>query len=118
MEATKGSMVESEEALDDANKTLEQVKNGFEEIYRAILISIGAIEQLDGRLEVVNKDKEDAILAIQSISSVTEETAASTEELSASMEEQAATMETISNNTDNLAKTIEKLNGLVNRFKL
>lgn len=118
VEATKGSMVESEEALDDANKTLEQVKNGFEEIYRAILISIGAIEQLDGRLEVVNKDKEDAILAIQSISSVTEETAASTEELSASMEEQAATMETISNNTDNLAKTIEKLNGLVNRFKL
>jgi len=27
-------------------------------------------------------------------------------------------METISNNTDNLAKTIEKLNELVSRFKL
>lgn len=118
VESTKGSMVESEEALNDANKTLEQVKNSFEEIYKAILTAIGAIKQLDERLEIVDNEKEDAILAIQSISSVTEETAASTEELSASMEEQAATMETISNNTDNLAKTIEKLNELVNKFKL
>ncbi len=118
VEATKGSMVESEEALNDANKTLELVKEGFEGIYSAILISIGTIEQLDGRLEIVDNEKEDAILAIQSISSVTEETAASTEELSASMEEQSATMETISSNTDNLARTIEKLNELVNRFKL
>ncbi|WP_353094316.1 hypothetical protein [Tissierella praeacuta] len=86
VEATKGSMVESEEALNDANKTLELVKEGFEGIYAAIL-------------------------AIKSISSVTEETAAS-------MQEQSATMDTISSNTDNLARIIEKLNELVNRFKL
>ncbi len=115
---TKESMDESEEALKDANKTLEQVKDGFQEIYTAILTAIGAIKQLGERLETVDNDKEDVILAIQSISSVTEETAASTEELSASMEEQAATMETISNNTDNLANTIEKLDQLVSRFKL
>ena len=34
------------------------------------------------------------------------------------MEEQAATMETILNNTEKLAGVIEKLNGLVGRFKL
>ncbi len=118
VEATKGSMDESEEALNDANNTLEQVKNGFGEIYTAILKSIAAIKQLGERLDSVDNVKEDVILAIQSISSVTEETAASTEELSASMEEQAATMETISNNTDNLSKTIDNLNELVNRFKL
>ncbi|WP_333657109.1 methyl-accepting chemotaxis protein [Tissierella praeacuta] len=118
VETTRGSMDESEKALMDADNTLVQVKNNFDEIYRSILASIDAIKKLDERLEMVNSEKEDAILAIQSISSVTEETAASTEELSASMEEQAATMETISNNTDNLAKTIEKLNELVSRFKL
>jgi len=118
VQTTRGSMDESEKALIDADNTLVQVKNNFDEIYKSILASIDAIKQLDERLEMVDGEKEDAILAIQSISSVTEETAASTEELSASMEEQAATMETISNNTDNLAKTIEKLNELVSRFKL
>lgn len=118
VETTKESMDGSEEALNDANQTLEQVKKSFEEIYSAIVMSIEAINQLHERLDMVDSDKEEVILAIQSISSVTEEAAASTEELSASMEEQAATMETISNNTENLAKTIEKLDELVNRFKI
>ena len=73
------------------------------DIYNAMAISIEAIKELEKRLEMVNGQKEEAILAIESISSVTEETAASTEELSASMEEQAATMETISQNTNSLA---------------
>lgn len=118
VENTKENMDESEIALNEANVTLSEVNKAFEEINSAISISMEAITQLDQRLEIVDNDKEDVILAIQSISSVTEETAASTEELSASMEEQAATMENISNNTDNLAHTIEKLNELVNRFKL
>ncbi|WMM25526.1 methyl-accepting chemotaxis protein [Tissierella sp. MB52-C2] len=118
VENTKDNMDQSESALNDANTTLLEVKKAFEEVYSAISTSMEAITQLDQRLGFVDNDKEEAILAIQSISSVTEETAASTEELSASMEEQAATMESISNNTDNLAKIIEKLNGLVNRFKL
>lgn len=118
VDITKESMDVSQESLKDANKTLEQVKLGFKEIYGAIITSIESIEILSDKLEMVDNEKEEVILAIQSISSVTEETAASTEELSASMEEQAATMETISNNTNNLASIIEKLEELVNRFKL
>lgn len=101
-----------------ANVTLDQSMKSFEDIISSILTSIEAIEKLQKGLDTVNSDKDDAILAIQNISSITEETAASTEELSASMEEQAATMDTISGNTDNLAQTIEKLKDLVNRFKL
>lgn len=118
VEATKENMDTSENALKDANVTLDQSMKSFEDIISSILISIEAIEKLGNGLNTVDSDKEEAIVAIQSISSITEETAASTEELSASMEEQAATIETISSNTDNLAQTIEKLNELVNRFKL
>ncbi len=118
VEATKGNMDVSEQAIKDANKTIDQSMKAFEEIISSILTSIKAVEKLDENIDMVNSDKEDAILAIQSISSITEETAASTEELSASMEEQAATMETISNNIDNLAETIDKLNELVNKFKI
>lgn len=118
VEATKQNMHISGEAFEDVDTSLDISRKAFEEIYSAILISIESIGQLEKRLNMVDKDKGDVMLAIQNISAITEETAASTEELSASMEEQAATMETISNNTDNLTNTIGKLNELVNRFKI
>lgn len=118
VETTKGNVDISEEALSEANNALDMARKAFREIYSSILSSIEGIENLSNRLAIVDEDKEEVILAIQSISSVTEETAASTEELSASMEEQAATMESISQSTEDLAKTIEELNGLVNRFKI
>lgn len=116
--STKENMDLSELALGDANKTLEEAKKAFREIYEATLSSIKGIKELNNRLETVNQDKDEVIFAIQNISSVTEEAAASTEELSASMEEQAATMETIADNTENLSKTIDKLEELVDKFKL
>lgn len=118
VEAAKENMDTSEKVIQDANLTLDQSMKSFEDIISSILISIEAIEKLSKGLNIVNNDQEDAMIAIQSISSITEETAASTEELSASMEEQAATVETISSNTDNLAQTIKNLKELVNRFKI
>ncbi len=115
---TKENMDLSELALGDANKTLEAAKVAFKDIFESTMASINGIKQLNSRLETVDKDKDEVILDIQSISSVTQEAAASTEELSASMEEQAATMETIANNTENLSQTINNLEELVKRFKL
>lgn len=118
IETTKGNMNESEKGLREVNNTLEMSHHDLQEIYLSTIETIDAINELEKRLEEVDNNKEEVILVIQNISSVTEETAASTEELSATMEEQAATIETISNNTGNLAKTIEKLDKLVNRFKI
>lgn len=115
---TKENMDLSELALGNANKTLEVAKKAFNEIYKATNSSINGIKELNNKLEMVDEDKAEVILAIQNISSVTEETAASTEELSASMEEQAATMETIASNTENLSEIVAKLEQLINRFKL
>lgn len=115
---TKENMDLSELALGDANTTLDIAKRAFREIYEATSSSISGIKELNNRLETVDGDKDEVIFAIQSISSVTEETAASTEELSASMEEQAATMETIASNTENLSNIIGRLEELVNRFQL
>jgi len=118
VEATKKNMDASEESISDADKTINEAMKAFEEIISSILTSINAIEDLSNGLNNVNNNKEEAILAIQSISSITEETAASTEELSASMEEQAATIETMANNANNLSEAIKKLNEQVSRFKI
>ncbi|MCK9444936.1 MAG: methyl-accepting chemotaxis protein [Tissierellaceae bacterium] len=115
---TKENVGDAEDALREVNTTIDEVRQGLRGILTSTDRTMEAIKQLDNRLEIVDKDKDEAIFAIQSISSVTEETAASTEELSASMEEQAATMETISNNTESLNQVINELSELVNRFKL
>lgn len=116
--ATKENMDLSEGALQDANLSLGQSKDAFEQIYEAVSVAIESIGQLEEKLELVDKDKEDVMLAIQSVSAITEETAASTEELSASTEEQAATMETISTNTESLTSIIGKLDEMLRRFIL
>ncbi|WP_461614703.1 hypothetical protein [Clostridium sp. Marseille-QA1073] len=56
-------------------------------------------------------ESKEALLIIQNISSISQESAVPTEELSTSME-------IISNNTDKLAEVIEVLNELVNRFNV
>lgn len=118
VETTKNNMDRSSHAVKDANNSLEGSKSSFEDIYLAMSRSIESIEQLQQKLQIVDKDKDEVMKAIENISSVSEESAASTEELSASMEEQAATMETISENTDNLSNRILKLNELISRFKI
>lgn len=115
---TKENMDLSELALGDANKTLELAKKAFMDIHQATLSSISGVEELNQILETVDEDKDEVTVAIQSISSVTEETAASTEELSASMEEQLATMINISNSAQNLTQTIDELEELVAKFNL
>lgn len=118
IEMAKENMTRSEKSLGESNETLQRFNHDFQAIYISTLESIDNINELEKRLEEVNKYKDEVVLAIQNISAVTEETAASTEELSASMEEQAATMEVISNNTNSLVKIIGKLEELVNRFKI
>ena len=116
--STKENMDLSEEALTDANISLQQSKEAFEQIYTSMSTSIEAIGNLEEKLSMVDKGKEEVIVSMENISSTSEETAASTEELSASIEEQSATLELISNNTDNLNTIIRNLNDLVNRFKI
>ncbi len=71
---------------------------------------------MDVSKEVLNNENKslaesrEALLSIQNISSISQESAA-TEGLSTSME-------IISNNTDKLAEVIEVLNELVNRFNV
>lgn len=116
--ATKENMDLSEQALTDANISLHQSKEAFEQIYTSMSTSIEAIGNLEDKLDMVDKGKEEVTISMENISSISEETAAATQELSASIEEQSATLELISNNTDNLNIVILKLNDLVNRFKI
>ncbi len=116
--STKHNMDMSKEAVNNANESLVGSKEAFEKIFAVVSESIESIHELEEKLKTVNEDKKEALLSMQNISSISQESAASTEELSASMEEQSAAMDTISNNTDKLAEVIGKLNELVNKFNI
>jgi len=77
-----------------------------------------AINELLSNLSQMLEQKDQAITAIQSISAVSEETAASAEQVSASAVDQQAEMEKVAESIHNMNQISKELQEVVNRFKL
>jgi len=77
-----------------------------------------AINDLLSNLSQMLEQKDQAITAIQSISAVSEETAASAEQVSASAVDQQAEMEKVAESIHNMNQISKELQEVVNRFKL
>lgn len=77
-----------------------------------------AINELLSNLSQMLEQKDQAITAIQSISAVSEETAASAEQVSASAADQQAEMEKVAESIHNMNQISKELQEVVNRFKL
>ncbi|NFO75482.1 chemotaxis protein, partial [Clostridium botulinum] len=67
---------------------------------------------------IIDSKKDKVVLQIESISSISEETASATEEVSASAEEINATMQEMENYVNNLRKLSETLEDGISRFKI
>ncbi|WP_313894840.1 methyl-accepting chemotaxis protein [Psychrobacillus sp.] len=80
---------------------------------------IGAsIEKLAKELANMMEHKDQAMLAIQSISAISEETAASAEEVSASAAGQQGELERVAESVSHMNQIAHELQEVVNRFKL
>lgn len=77
-----------------------------------------AINKLVAELSNMLEHKNQAIMAVQSISAISEETAASAEEVSASAADQQAELERVADSIDHMNKIAQELQEVVNRFKL
>ncbi|EON73654.1 methyl-accepting chemotaxis protein [Lysinibacillus sphaericus] len=77
-----------------------------------------AINELLAKLSSMLEHKNQAIMAIQSISAISEETAASAEEVSASTIDQQAELEKVADSISNMNKISQELQEVVQRFKL
>ena len=77
-----------------------------------------SITELMNKLAHILEYKNQAIMAIQSISAISEETAASAEQVSASAMDQQAELQKVATSIDNMNHISKELQEVVNRFKL
>ncbi|WP_427338241.1 methyl-accepting chemotaxis protein [Caloranaerobacter sp. DY30410] len=93
-----------------------------EKIFNKILISIRNLVDKVSEIKEYNYDmakkKNEILDIISNISAAAQQTAAATQQVSASTEEQLASMETISSHTQDLKALADKLQEIVNEFKV
>ncbi|MFF2178983.1 methyl-accepting chemotaxis protein [Lysinibacillus sp. NPDC058147] len=77
-----------------------------------------SISELMAKLSHMLEHKNQAIMAIQSISAISEETAASAEQVSASAIDQQAELQKVAESINNMNEISKELQEVVNRFKL
>ncbi|KQL37222.1 methyl-accepting chemotaxis protein [Psychrobacillus sp. FJAT-21963] len=104
MQAQSESVHSTETAFKDNNELSSAIASAINEL----------VTELSDMLEHKNQ----AIMAIQSISAISEETAASAEEVSASAADQQAELERVAGSVEHMNKIAQELQEVVNRFKL
>ena len=104
MQAQNESVQNTEVAFKDNNELSQSIAE--------------AINELLSNLSQMLGQKDQAIAAIQSISAVSEETAASAEQVSASAVDQHSEMEKVAQSIHNMNQISKELQEVVNRFKL
>ncbi|XKO55646.1 methyl-accepting chemotaxis protein [Lysinibacillus fusiformis] len=106
------------ELMQSQNESVQSTQLAFKDnsdLSRAIAASIS---ELMTQLSTMLEHKDQAIMSIQSISAISEETAASAEQVSASAMDQQAELQKVAESMQNMNDISNELQEVVNRFKL
>lgn len=115
---TMENMALSKEAVEDSSNVVLDVQGSFDAIETSIDTTFVDLQSLISNIQNVDRDKEDALNAIQGISAITEENAASSEEISATMDTQNDLMAGIHTQSDQLNQVAVKLSDIVSKFRV
>ena len=108
----------TESILRSQNDAVVNTINIFKDIMTSMETLSAQVEQIISRITEMEENKEQAINAIQNISAVSEETAASSEEVTASTQEQLSSIEELSHYADDLEESAKELQQSISKFKL
>lgn len=118
IDVTITNMKASKGAVDESNEMMGRVKESFDSIESSRLNTFTNLEVLMENIKNIDHTKDEALQAIQGISAITEENAASSQEISATMETQNHMMDSISDKSKELTDISTELNQLVEKFKI
>jgi len=104
--------------MEDQNQSVTSTESSF--IHNAELAQqMGeSIDELATKLADMMEHKDQALLAVQSVAAISEETAASAEQVSASAAAQQGELERVADSTNHMHAIAQELQEVVNRFKL
>jgi len=108
----------AEEILKSQNQAVADTILTFKNIASSMELLVKRVGEVMAGVSEMEQNKEQAIMSIQNISSVSEETAASSQQVTASTEEQLASIEQLANYASDLREAAKKLTDSVSRFKV
>ncbi|QPQ32813.1 methyl-accepting chemotaxis protein [Lysinibacillus sp. JNUCC 51] len=100
------------------NESVQSTEVAFKENSELSSSIATSISELMIKLSHMLEHKNQAIMAIQSISAISEETAASAEQVSASSIDQQAELQKVAESINNMNEISKELQEVINRFKL
>ncbi|NSW89976.1 MAG: methyl-accepting chemotaxis protein [Firmicutes bacterium] len=112
----KATMAEG--IINSQNTAVQNTASVFKNISSSMDLLVQKIGQIMNSISEMEKNKEDALTAIQNISSVSEETAAYSQEVTASIEEQVSSIEELASYAKELNEAANKLMNEISIFKI
>lgn len=118
IESGKKSMDEAKITVSNANREMLLSSQSFDSIGKAVNNAIDQAKNVASNINKVNEEKNNVVQAIQGISAITEESAASTQEVSATMAEEEVTIKSLSQSVVQLEQLAKTLNDVVEEFSI
>ncbi|KEH97393.1 chemotaxis protein [Clostridium botulinum C/D str. BKT12695] len=114
---SKDNMNNSENVMVEVNDAVEKTKKIFFDIEGNNNNTIEEIKGLYENIMDVSSGKDKILEAVDSISAISQESAAGLEEVSASMNEETSMAENAMQTVEDLEKVVESLNNILNKFQ-
>ncbi|OGO80661.1 MAG: chemotaxis protein [Clostridiales bacterium GWC2_40_7] len=111
MEVMKKVSQEQNAAVVETNKAFNDIANGID----SIVVKINNVSEAVGTMQ---KDRDVVMVAIENISSVSQQTAASSEEVAATTEHQLKAIEDMKSASVDLDQLVQELDAKLKRYKL
>ncbi len=102
----------------EQNLAVDKTNSSFNDIANAIDNIVTKISDVNTAVIKMQNDKSDVISAIENISSVSEQTAASSQEVAATTESQLKTLDDMKTSAQNLDELVNQLNVSLKKYKL
>lgn len=103
---------------EEQSLSVDKVNISFENISKSVNGITDNIKLLGNFINDINKDKEHIIEAMQNISAISEESAATSEEVTASMHQQIEAIQNVAATADTLSNDANNLNTEIAKFKV
>lgn len=116
--STEAAMNDTNIILKEINTSLDTTVKSYEEVKEEVEKVIININRTNKAVTLINNDKSEVLRSIESISSVSEESAAMTEEITTTAYEQAESINEVMESIDSLNDTISVLKDKISKFKL
>jgi methyl-accepting chemotaxis protein len=111
MDSVKQSVIEQEKAVDSTEEVFNKIAASIDQI-------VEQTSTMDLALSEMNRNKDEAVQAIENISAVSQETAAASEEVSAATQEMADSVHDVNDSVEELNNAAHELRNAIQIFKI